>query len=191
MPYSHTVAAVRRALTDVFAETDAWFDRPAEVRRYRPPSGAWSIDQVLEHVTLTDHFLLLVIHRWTEKAVRKAARGEPIPHGESDLGRLDVIGERGSFPWPRPDHMEPTGGPSSAEVRGTMRRQAAECLALLGRLGRGEGALCRVRMSVNGLGKIDLYQWLYFLAQHARRHLHQLREIEGRFAVDRVESGTE
>jgi hypothetical protein len=32
-------------------------------------------------------------------------------------------------------------------------------------------------MSVNDLGKIDLYQWLYFLAQHARRHVQQMQEV--------------
>ena len=40
-------------------------------------------------------------------------------------------------------------------------------------------------MTVNDLGKIDLYEWLYFLAQHTRRHLQQLaspeREWAGRF----------
>lgn len=33
-------------------------------------------------------------------------------------------------------------------------------------------------MSVNDLGKIDLYQWLYFLARHARRHVQQMQEVE-------------
>jgi hypothetical protein len=36
-------------------------------------------------------------------------------------------------------------------------------------------------MSVNDLGKIDLYQWLYFLGQHARRHLQQMQEVEREF----------
>jgi hypothetical protein len=36
-----------------------------------------------------------------------------------------------------------------------------------------EGALCRLRMSVNSTGRIDFYPWLFFLAQHARRHLAQ------------------
>jgi hypothetical protein len=34
-------------------------------------------------------------------------------------------------------------------------------------------------MSVNDLGQIDLYQWLYFLAQHGRRHVQQLHEVAG------------
>jgi hypothetical protein len=176
MPYQNTGVAVRHALTDIFAEVDAWFDQPEELRRFKPPSGGWSIDQVLEHITLTNHFLMLIIRRWTEKAIRKAQRGEAIPEGESDLARLDIIGERGSFGWVRPEHMEPTGIPSRAEVRERMGQQVAECLDLLARMGNGEGALCKVRMSVNDLGKIDLYQWLYFLAQHARRHLQQMKE---------------
>jgi hypothetical protein len=179
VPYERTVASVCRALTGTFDEVDRWFDRPEKVRKFKPPAGGWSIDQILEHVTLTNHFLMLVIRRWTLKAVHKAQRGGPIPEGESDLARLQVIGERGRFRWVRPEHMEPTGVPSPGEVRDRMRRQVAECLELLARLGRGEGSLCKVRMSVQDLGKIDLYQWLYFLAQHARRHLQQMQEVAG------------
>lgn len=178
MSYQLTIDAVRHALKDAFAEVDSWFDRPEHVRRHVPGSGGWSVEQILEHITLTNHFLLLVIRRWSEKALRKAERGEPLPEGESDLARLEVIGQRGSFRWMRPEHMEPTGVPSTPEVRDRMRDQERECQELLERMGKGEGALCRVSMSVAALGKIDLYQWLYFLAQHARRHLHQLQEIE-------------
>ena len=63
MSYQTTIAAVRQALTDVFAAVDGWFDRPEELHRFKPSSGGWSIDQILEHVTLTNHFLLLVIRR--------------------------------------------------------------------------------------------------------------------------------
>lgn len=178
MPYERTVAAVRQSLIDTFAEVDRWFDRPEDVRRFKPAAGGWSIDQVLEHVSLTNHFLMLTLRKWVEIAGRRAARGDPIGDGESDLRRLDVIGRRGSFGWVRPEHMEPTGRPTPAEVRATLRRQVAECLDLLGCLGRGEGSLCQIRMTVNDLGKIDLYQWLYFLTQHARRHLAQMAAAE-------------
>jgi hypothetical protein len=177
MPYKRTIAAVRLALSDVFAQVDRWFDRPPELRAFKPASGGWSIDQVLEHITLTNHFLMLTLRKWADIVSRRAARGVPIPEGESDLSRLDVIGQRGSFSWIRPEHMEPTGQPTSGEVRATMQRQLAECQAILERLARGEGALCQIRMTVNDLGKIDLYQWLYFLAQHALRHLQQMDAI--------------
>jgi hypothetical protein len=178
MTHARTVAIVRASLVEVFAEVDGWFDRPADERAFRPSSGGWTIDEVLEHVSLTNHFLMLTFRKAVEKAVRRAAAGQPASAEESDLERLDAIGRRGSFPWARPEHMEPTGRTTPEEVRALLRRQEKECLALLERLNHGEGALWYLRMSVDTLGRIDLYQWLYFLVQHARRHLQQMAAIQ-------------
>lgn len=192
MSYECTVRTVRDTLGSVFEQVDAWFDQPAEMRTFRPTSGGWSIDQVLEHVALTNRFLMLTLSKGVELARRRALRGDPLPEGESDLDRLSVIGERGSFGWMRPDHMEPTGAARPDEVRVTLRSQLRECLCLLEGISHGVGALHRVTMSVNGLGKIDLYQWLYFLAQHARRHLQQMFAIEAEFTSrDRRPLGSE
>ncbi len=68
----------------------------------------------------------------------------------------------------------PSGTAQSDAVRDLLRSQKEECLALIAGMGSGEGTLCAVRMSVRDLGKIDMYQWLYFLAMHARRHLTQI-----------------
>src|SRR4051812_49605479 len=117
MSHERTTRTVRDALCSVFAEVDAWFDRDEALRSFRPASGGWSADQVLEHVTLTNRFLMLTLGKWVGIALQRARRGDPIPEGESDLDRLLVIGERGSFGWARPEHMEPTGVPASDEVR--------------------------------------------------------------------------
>ena len=137
------------------------------------------------HITLTNHFLLLTLGKWAKIAEQRAARGDSIPEGESDLQRLEVVGQRGSFAWVRPEHMEPTGDPNTEEVRETMGHQFARCLEILQRLDGGIGALCQIRMTVNNLGKIDLYQWMCFLAQHARRHLQQMEAIETEFKPTR------
>lgn len=183
MSHDRTIRIVRDTLCSVFAQVDTWFDRPEELRRFRPASGGWSVDQVLEHVTLTNRFLMLTLGKWVGIAEQRVRRGDTVPPGESDLDRLLVIGERGSFGWVRPEHMEPTGLPSSTEVRATLHQQLGECLIHLERIGGGVGALCRVTMTVNALGKIDLYQWLYFLAQHARRHLQQLAALNTEFTA--------
>ncbi len=175
--HTATVAAVRAALGSAFAELDGWFDRPAGLLAFRPALG-WSAPQVLEHVGLTNHFLMLTLAKHAATALRRAARGETPAAAESDLAILDIIGERGSFDWVRPEHMEPTGALALGEVRATLAAQRAECLAALDRLSGGVGALAAVTMTVAGLGKLDLYQWLMFLAQHARRHLSQLAAIE-------------
>lgn len=181
MRFERTTRTIRDTLGTTFAEVDSWFDRPEEMRRFRPERGGWSIDQVLEHITLTNRFLMLTLRKWVSIAERRSRRGDPIPDGESDLERLEIIGARGSFKWVRPEHMEPTGQPTPAETRAILRQQLGECLILLERICDGIGALCRITMTVNALGKIDLYQWLYFLAQHARRHLQQLAAIEVEF----------
>jgi len=64
MPYERTIATVRQALRDIFAEMDAWFDRPETVRQFEPASGGWSVNEVLEHVTLTNHFLMLTLRKF-------------------------------------------------------------------------------------------------------------------------------
>lgn len=79
--------------------------------------------------------------------------------------------------------MEPTGALSSEEVRATLHRQRDECLTLLEKISGGVGALARIKMTVNDLGKIDLYQWLCLLAQDGHRHLSQVQAVEAEFAA--------
>jgi hypothetical protein len=184
MSHESTVARVRQDIIDVFGQLDACFDRPANERGFRPAPGAWTIDETLEHVSLANHYLMLTWRKAVDTALRRVAQGEPGPEGESDLDRLLAIGERGSFRWLRPAHMTPCGQTSAGDLRAELRRQAAECLALLDRISHGEGALVRLHMSVNDLGRIDLYQWLDFLAQHARRHLRQIALIRAGFSSD-------
>jgi len=177
-PYRATIEHVETALRSTFGEIDEWFEKPAGLRSHKPASGGWSIDEVLEHITLTSHFLMIVIRNSTRKALKKAASGTAVPQGESDLDILEAIGQRGSFNWSRPEHMIPTGTVPTEQVRATMREQVAECLEMLGQLRGGEGSLYTVRMSVNQSGRLDIYQWLYFLAQHAKRHISQMEDVE-------------
>jgi hypothetical protein len=57
-----------------------------------------------------------------------------------------------------------------------MRSQQEQCIELLDKLRNGEGSLFKVTMSVNQLGRIDLYQWIYFIAQHVKRHIGQMQD---------------
>jgi hypothetical protein len=61
-------------------------------------------------------------------------------------------------------------------VRARLQEQLAECLVWLDQLGQGAGILYKTTMTVNDLGKIDVYEYLYFLAMHTRRHLMQMEE---------------
>lgn len=151
---------------------------PADLLLDRPSyPGAWTVAEHLEHVALANRFLLLTIAKGVATALRRA-RTQPVAAEESDLDRLAPIAEPGAFPWEPPGHMIPTGTMPVAQVRALLARQREECLELLARMAGGEGTLCIFRMSVYGLGRIDTYQWLYFLAQHGRWHLEFLARRE-------------
>jgi len=175
---SATIVAVRGAVDATFTRLDTLCAKPAAYLHQRPAyPTAWTIAEHLEHVSLANHFLLLTIGKGTATALRRA-RTQSLPPGESDLARLAPIADPGAFPWEPPGHMIPTGTKPVAEVRSLLAAQHRECLGLLQRMAAGEGRLCSFRMSVYHLGLLDMYQWLYFLAQHGSWHLAFLTQRE-------------
>ena len=139
MPYTTTIQAVRLALVEAVSALDAWFEQAEDIRTYKPADHSWSIDEILEHVTLTSHYLLIIIRKGRAKALRRVAQGEQPAEGESDLTRLAPIGHPDAFPWIRPEHMEPTRSVTLAEVRARLHEQYQECLEILSALDHGEG----------------------------------------------------
>ncbi|AMJ66521.1 DinB family protein [Hymenobacter sp. PAMC 26628] len=179
MKIEDLIAEINDVLVAAFGQLDEWLGVPEEVRRARPASGGWTIDEILEHVALTNHYLLILIEKGAAKALKNLndldLRAELAGY-QFNRAQLDQIGLHRSFPWVRPEHMEPNGARSAMEVRQLLHEQLAQCQAVLGRLPNGEGALHRTTMTVNYLGKIDVYQFVYFLAKHAERHLTQMEK---------------
>lgn len=171
-------------LTSTFNEVFVWFDCASDLREYKPANGGWNINEVLEHIVITNHYLLILIRKATIKSVEKAKTenfDNLILKYELDWNKLKAIGEHKSFVWNRPVHMEPTGKLSMEEVSIKLQDQLTECLDLLSRLSHGEGVLHKTTMSVNSLGKIDTYHYISFLTQHAKRHLAQMNKVKLEF----------
>ena len=149
------------------------------MRSYRPAAGGWAIGEVLEHVALTNHYLLILIEKGAAKALKNLHNLDlkaTLASYEFQREKFVEIGQHKSFPWVRPGHMEPTGRQPVAETRRMLHEQLMQCQAVLGKLSGGEGVLYRTTMSVNELGKIDVYEFVYFLAKHAERHLTQIEK---------------
>jgi hypothetical protein len=182
----HTlIAEIRAELVQAFSKTDAWFEEEARVRNFRPANGGWTIDEVLEHISITNHFLLILIEKGAQKAMRKAQTEsieEALKTYVFHRDKLTEVGIHQSFPWIRPEHMEPKGERSTAEVRALLHDQLAKCLSILEQLKNGEGILYKTTMTVNELGKIDVYEYLCFLAQHGERHITQMIKNKNAFA---------
>lgn len=174
------LVAIDDFLVETFAAVDAWFDQPTALLDYEPADHGWTAAQVLNHIGLTTHYLLILIEKSTAKALlnRQGLQlSQALATYEFPYQQLAVVGVLGSFAWVRPDHMEPrTHWRPLPEVRQQLQAQLTQLQNCLTQLSNGEGLLHRTTMSVNNFGKLNVYEYIYFAGQHAQRHLTQLRE---------------
>jgi hypothetical protein len=174
------MSKIRTELISTFDEVLGWFDINDDQLHAMPEQGGWSIAQVLEHISLTNQYLLILIRKGTIKALEKSrdeSYRDLLAGYEPDWQKLELIAQPGAFKWHRPEHMEPAGSIDMSVLKKTLQLQVKECQDLLDQLKNGEGILHKTMMTVNSLGKLDVYQYIYFLVQHARRHLVQMEHL--------------
>lgn len=187
MEVKELITEIKDFLNVTFDSVNLWFDKNAELRNYKPQNGGWTIDQILEHIGLTNHFLLILIDKGTNKALQNTAKldiQEELQTYTFHRDKLTEVGLHKSFNWIRPEHMEPKVEKTWLEVRQQLKDQLNLCLGYLDKLKNGEGVLYKTTMSVNDLGKIDVYEYIYFLAQHGQRHITQMIKNETEFITE-------
>ena len=180
MNIKELISEIRNYTIKTFESIEVWFEKDANLRAYKPVVG-WSINQILEHVSLTNHFLLILIDKAANKSlanVHNLILEDELKNYNFHRSKLEEVGQHKSFAWIRPEHMEPKGELSFQEVRVNLKEQLQQCLNVLDRLPNGEGVISKTTMSVNDLGKIDVYEYIYFLAQHGQRHVSQMAKVE-------------
>ncbi|MEZ4852031.1 MAG: DinB family protein [Bacteroidia bacterium] len=187
----HTyIQAIQIHLIQTHTEILHWFEEKEEVKNYRPADQGWTISEILEHIALTSHFLLILISKGTDKALRNVHQlslEELLQDFDYDLNKINEIGIHKSFAWIRPEHMEPSGEKSDLEIKDELINQLNRCLNYLEKLKNGEGLLYKTTMTVNELGKINVYEYFYFLSKHAERHIQQMEENKKEF--ERIKVG--
>lgn len=169
-----SIAALRARLADSFAQVSAWLDAPADTWARAPQDGGWSVGEIVEHVEITNGYLMRLCQKLYDTSMRRAERGETWSEAPPRFEHLDRVAAR-SFRWPHPTHMAPTGTPSRDELRVRLDEQARTCDEWLARTADGRGTLHTIRLSLlEEDDRLDLYQYLYFLGLHMRRHLAQI-----------------
>ncbi len=181
------IDTIKQHLNQTTENINVWFDKSEELRDFRPVNGGWTINEILEHIALTSHFLLKLIDKGGDKALKNAENvnlEDALKDYQFEEDKLTEIGLHKSFVWMRPEHMQPKGNVSLEEVKNTIHEQRDRCLIWLDKLEKGEGILAKTTMTVNQLGKIDVYQYIYFLSQHAQRHITQMQKNEEAYNDD-------
>lgn len=184
MSIQTTIADIKTSLIDTFSTIDNWFDKNTELCNYKPVDNGWTINEILEHIGLVNHFLIILIDKGTDKALRNINNLDlqaELKNYEFHWDKFEKVGTHKSFSWNRPDHTKPTGEKPIEEVRKQLKDQLSHCLDNLDRLENGEGVLYKTMLTVNNLGKIDVYEYIYFLAQHGRRHITQMQKNEAEY----------
>lgn len=178
--WTAAIAALHERIESVF---DALLERArldeARLRR-APEGGGWSGIEVLEHVALTDRFLLVLADKIARKSLSRAARGDAWPASAPSFAHLEHIAGR-ELEWRAPEHMRPTGAVELETIARTLESDRERAFALLEQCPDGVGTLHRIRMSVVGGedDRLELYQYLEVLRLHAERHVRQLDRVLG------------
>jgi len=183
------ISEIHDTLSAVFAEVDNWFAASSELNSYRPLNGGWTVGEILEHIALTNFFLLKLIEKGASKALRNVNNldlQQELEGYEFHMEHLFEIGSHQSFLWIRPEHMEPKGIKALSELRLELASQEDQCHRYLEDMPNGEGVLYKTTMTVNNLGKLDVYQYIFFLAMHAKRHIQQMDKNREEFEAQKI-----
>ncbi|CAD0223775.1 DinB family protein [Chryseobacterium sp. JV274] len=172
---------IKTHLKLTFDDVDRWFKKDKKTLNYQPSNGGWTIQQILEHIYLTNFYLLILIEKGFKKAMKNSLNLDlesEIKNYSFNKENFDTVGEHGAFEWIRPEHMEPKGEMNLDEIRSLITQQYLQCLQYLEVMENGEGFLYKTTMTVNELGKINVYEYIYFLSLHAQRHITQMKKNE-------------
>src|SRR5512143_151798 len=143
---------------------------PEEAAR-RPSPGAWSVDEILTHLSLVEPG----VAKRVAKSVGRA-KGEGLERETSvapilgclDGPALDRLNEKQTAP----EIVDPKSVLSMSEALAAL---ALSRESLRHAMAEADGwALEKVVAPHLRLGTLDMYQWLVFLGRHERRHLAQI-----------------
>ena len=168
-----------RELADLLARTRdevlaAWQALTPDTRERRPSPESWTPAEVLEHLRLTEAGSAALLARRLQRA-REAGLGAETDHrsrrAAPELSAFVIDGP----PRAAPDVVRPSGDVRAADAEAGLRASRAALDAVMQ---EASGlALGDVKARHIGLGEIDFYQWLLFIAEHERRHLRQLNQL--------------
>ena len=146
---------------------------PEEAAR-RPSPEAWSVDEILTHLSLVEPG----VAKRVAKSVGKA-KGEGLERETSvapvlgclDGPALDRLNEKQAAP----EFVEPK---AVLSMSGALAALALSRESLRHAMAEADGwALEKVVAPHPRLGTLDMYQWLVFLGRHERRHLAQIERV--------------
>ncbi|HTM03945.1 MAG TPA: DinB family protein [Vicinamibacterales bacterium] len=148
---------------------------PEPLRGQRAAADRWSVNEVLEHVSLVEQ---LFVKPLGEKiATARGSLGREVDKPASlDAGLRAFLTNRDNKRT-APETVQPTGTVDATTALGMLASVHARLLKVVSDV---DGlALSTVTYDHRFFGTLNVYQWIELLAGHETRHAAQIREIAG------------
>lgn len=150
-----------------------------ERQRFRPAPEAWSISEIVEHLSIIEAQMVQLVGVMLKKT---EASGMMRPGGDgSDGGEAvsfapvninDFIEQSKTQKFNAPETVRPSGQLSLADSLARLRDSRSTLRSFQPRIERIDGAAAQYPHPF--MGMFNLYQWLLFIGAHEERHLAQI-----------------
>ena len=138
---------------------------------FRPSPGAWTVAEIVEHVSIVETAVIRLVRSLTQKA--ESARGTVPGPLEVTLDDGLRSGETGKIKTRA--EFEPTGNVPAGESLQNLRSIQAAFVDLRPRLAAVD--LSSVKFPHPALGALTLGEWCALFGVHEERHLSQIRSV--------------
>ena len=146
-----------------------------EEEDFRPSSDAWSVAEIVEHLSLIEHQLLQLA---TMMLTKVESAGLVRAGGDLRIGpvSLDQFAARAAGEkFQAPESARPRGGVGVADSLAKMRRSREAFHDLRPRMEAVD--LTGATYPHPFFGPLDLYHWLVMIGTHEDRHLRQIESV--------------
>ena len=171
----NTVGDIYAANDDIRRRIVARVERIAEEQRsFRPAEGAWSVAEIVEHLSITEGNMVRLVSKLLGKIESEADESSVAPQSMSPFSLDDYVEQISTVKLEAPEAIRPVGVPLGdslarlAETRATLN-------ALRSRVEACDGT--RAHYPHPFFGPLDLYQWLAFIGMHEQRHFNQMERL--------------
>lgn len=178
MSTSSSLATLRASLAVDRERLRAAVDSiPVDARQTRPAPDRWSVAEVLEHLSLVEGRVGMLLGSFVPDAPRLEAG---VTGTATALDRTGLRNRSTRVDAPAP--IQPTGSLNASDAWAALERTRQQLLMVLDRIEAEHVDLSKVSRPHPVLGPLDGYQWIEAAGGHEERHTLQIVEIAGALA---------
>jgi DinB superfamily len=141
----------------------------------QPGANAWSVKDIIEHLTIMEDRLVRMMKVMLTKAEGASARSNGGAVEIKPFSLEKLIERSRSEKYTAPEAVRPSGTAHLPDLLAKMRGSREELRALQSRIEATD--LSAFTYPHPAFGPLDFYQWLALIGLHEERHLNQIESV--------------